>query len=168
MRRVRCGIAAAVVLAGLVGCGTDPGDPAARQADTAAAAQPADSAEEPVAQTPDPAPAPSYALCAEFPGGGGALPGDAESWWNNTPANPDGSVVRDPEQWPAPMREHPRVATVEVDTGTVISLYDRTTCRQDPAGYQPPPAGPGWEPGGYVALDADTGELLSSWQPYVG
>lgn len=98
--------------------------------------------------TLDPTPATTLALCAEFPDDGGALPGDVEAWWNATPANADGSVALDPEQWPAQMREHPRVATVEVDSGTVISLYDRTTCRQDPAGYEPPPAGPGWEPGG--------------------
>jgi hypothetical protein len=104
---------------------------------------------------------PTYALCAEFPATG-PLPGDGEGWWNGAPARSDGSVVRDPAEWPPQVREHPRVATVEVDTARVVSLYDRTTCRQDPTGYVPPAPGPDWPPGGVVVLDADTGEPLAA------
>ncbi|HYQ75658.1 hypothetical protein [Cellulomonas sp.] len=160
----RLALVAALTVGATAGCaaGDGVGTASVGGAGTAGTLAPASPSPAPVTPSPAaPSPEPTYALCAEFPATG-PLPGDGEGWWNGAPARPDGSVVRDPAEWPPQVREHPRVATVEVDTARVISLYDRTTCRQDRTGYVPPAPGPDWPPGGVVVLDADTGELLGA------
>jgi hypothetical protein len=78
--------------------------------------------------------APSYGLCAEFPPVPPTGRGDLEGWWSSTPANPDGSVIEDPADWPEPkMVAHPRTAVVDVESGEVLSTWDRTTCSGDPS-----------------------------------
>jgi hypothetical protein len=105
----------------------------------------------------------TYALCAEFPAVG-SLPGDLEGWWNGTPANADGSIIQNPEDWPdSRPREHPRVAVVAVATAEVYSTWDRTTCGDDPT-YTPIRTDQ-WPAVGEVdtvVLDMDTGEVLSA------
>lgn len=146
----RSGAAVVLVLATVTACGsTVAGDTAVPVGPTTG----------PVAEPTEP-----LALCAELPPAG-ALPGDLEGWWNGAPADADGTVLHDPADWPAEPRDHPRVATVDVDSGTVISLYDRTTCTSDSTGYVPPEPGPEWSAGSTVVLDADTGEVLSVGTP---
>lgn len=157
MRRTT-GVALVLLAAGtLGGCAT--ADAGARDA---AAGDPRAGSTALVEPSPGPAtPAPEAAtLCAELPSDG-ALAGDLEGWWNATPADADGDVLTDPADWASELREHPRVATVDVDSGTVLSLYDRVACTQDPAGYVPPAPTPAWAPGATVVLDADTGEVLA-------
>jgi hypothetical protein len=75
----------------------------------------------------------SYDLCAEFPQMEPSEHGDLEGWWSSTPANPDGSVIWDPADWPEPkMTQHPRTAVIDVERGEVLSTWDRTTCTDDP------------------------------------
>jgi hypothetical protein len=107
----------------------------------------------------DPVPSPAPRLCAELPPS--SAPG--EGWWNGAPADAEGAVLRDPADWPdARLRDHPRVALVEVDSGAVLSAWDRVACADAIPGYSPPVPTPGGEAGTVVVLDADTGELLET------
>jgi hypothetical protein len=114
---------------------------------------------------PGPTAAPTaYEICAEFPVPDGPLPGDVEAWWNATPAFADGSINQDPATWPSQMREHPRVAVVWTGTGEVVSTWDRVACREG-VPFEPTrtDAWPSELEADLVAVDMDTGEVLSSW-----
>lgn len=115
----------------------------------------------------EPGPDPRYELCAEFPATTTG-PRDLEGWWSSTPANPDGSVIHDPADWVEPrMREHPRVAVLDVATAAVISTWDRRTCAADPA-YVPTrtDAWPSPDDANRVVVDMDSGEVLGSVMAY--
>jgi hypothetical protein len=96
-------------------------------------------------------------MCAEFP----SSRSYGDGWFNATPAAPDGTVLLDPDDWPAMIREHPRVALVDADTGALLSTWDRVACTDSIPGYQVPERTAEWEPGTTVVLDADTGEVLT-------
>lgn len=100
-----------------------------------------------------PAPTP----CAEFPAVG-ELPGDVEGWWSSSPADAQGNILRDPAEWPAAPREHPRVALVDTDTGAVISTWDRIACGPDPTFV--PTRKPDWPAHSVAVVDMDTGETV--------
>lgn len=97
-------------------------------------------------------------LCAEFPVSVSPEGPDYEGWWSSTPAREDGSVLEDPSQWPAQIREHPRTPVVDLRDGTVISTWDRVTCSSIP-GYTIPDSLVGDT---VVVVDADTGEVVES------
>ncbi|GAA3817529.1 hypothetical protein CSO01_30250 [Cellulomonas soli] len=105
------------------------------------------------------APAPSPSLCAEFHVTDSA-PGDVEGWWSSSPADADGNVLTDPARWPEQLREHPRVALVDTDTGAVISSWDRATCGPDDT-YAPVPSAD-WPTGSIAVVDMDTGETIAT------
>ncbi|RYV49794.1 hypothetical protein EUA98_16850 [Pengzhenrongella frigida] len=68
-------------------------------------------------------------------------------------------MIDDPAQWPEPlMREHPRVALIETDSGEVISTWDRLVCGQDPSYL--PALQEAWAGKSIVIVDMDTNELL--------
>lgn len=113
-------------------------------------------------QPSDPQPSPT--LCAQFPGGS-TSPGDLEGFFNATPADEHGRVLTDPSRWDTRLREHPRVALVEVDTGRVVSTYDRVSCTVDDPAYVPPPADPAWPSGGTAVVDMDTGATIDVHVP---
>ena len=107
-------------------------------------------------------------MCAVFPAPASPLPGDIEGFWNATPADANGNVLTDPAQWPALLREHPRVALVDTATGSVISTWDRIACGPDPD-FVPAPLGSGpggptapasWPAGSVAVVDMDTGEMI--------
>jgi hypothetical protein len=108
----------------------------------------------------------SYDLCAEFPARPPTGQGDLEGWWSSTPANPDGSVIEDPALWPEPkMVQHPRTAVVDVESGEVLSTWDRTTCTDVP-GFVPTPDDR-WpavsdDARELVVVDVDTGEVVNT------
>lgn len=112
---------------------------------------PADSHAEPV----------EYELCAEFPGGTSSPADLLEGWWNSAPADPvTGDVIQDPALWrDERMREHPRVAIVNTDTGEFVT-WDRMLCGQDPS-YKPV-VGQDWPASSLVVIDMDSNEVLSS------
>ncbi|HEY0186692.1 MAG TPA: hypothetical protein VGC67_04320 [Cellulomonas sp.] len=142
------GLAVAAVL--LTGCtGTDQAAPATVEPATAAPTTHATS---------------TYALCAEFPAVAATGHGDLEGWWSSSPADADGSIIEDPDDWPDPrLREHPRVAVVDVASGAVISTWDRTTCGDDPDYVAVrTDEWPTAEEAGSVVLDMDTGEVLGT------
>lgn len=156
----------ALLVASLGGCaaGSEASAPASDSATGPSAAELI--AEQ--AERGDPTAAPTewvpseYALCAEFPPAGQTPAGDLEGWWNGAPANPDGSIIRDPDEWPvARMRDHPRVAVVGVDSAEVYSTWDRITCGPDPA-YVPTRTDEWPADVDSVVLDMDTGEVLAT------
>lgn len=102
-----------------------------------------------------------YELCAEFPHGTSSPADRLEGWWNSTPVDPaTGEVVTDPAMWQdVRMREHPRVAIVNSDSGEFVT-WDRTLCGQDPS-YEPV-IEQKWPTHSLVVVDMDTGEVLSS------
>ncbi|WP_282947766.1 hypothetical protein [Cellulomonas endometrii] len=131
----------------------------------------------PVAASPDQteevaptegAEASSYDLCAEFPM---HMPtsghGDLEGWWSSTPVDlEDGSVIEDPADWPEPkMAQHPRTAVIDVESGEVLSTWDRTTCTDDPD-FVPVP-NEQWpavtdDKREFVVVDMDTNEVVNT------
>jgi hypothetical protein len=119
---------------------------------------------EEVAPTDD-AEASSFDLCAEFPATPPTGRGDLEGWWSSTPANPDGSVIEDPADWPEPkMARHPRTAVIDVESGEVLSTWDRTTCTDDPD-FVPVP-NEQWpavtdDKREFVVVDMDTNEVVN-------
>lgn len=133
-----------------------------------AACSPADPAPEPAAAAATSAPSledgesEDGALCAEFPSRETPFAADRlEGWWNATPADPQtGETVVDPAEWTdARMREHPRVAVVDTQSGYWVT-WDRTICgATDEYG---PTTEPDWPPLSYVVVDIDSGELLES------
>ena len=108
----------------------------------------------------------SYDLCAEFPPVASSGHDDLEGWWSATPANPDGSIIEDPAAWPdRRMVRHPRTAVVDVESGEVLSTWDRTTCTDDPA-FVPVPDDQ-WpavtdDARELVVVDMDTNEVVST------
>ena len=112
---------------------------------------PADSHEEPT----------EYELCAEFPSGTSSAADLLEGWWNSAPADPvTGDVIQDPALWrDERMREHPRVAIVNSDTGEFVT-WDRVLCGQDPS-YEPV-IEQDWPASSLVVIDMDSNEVLSS------
>ena len=96
--------------------------------------------------------------CAEFPG---SMPQDDNvfGWWTDTPAHADGSIIRDPSEWPAEMREHLRVAVVDGDTGATTSTWDRTTCGTID-GYTSPVPTNGASADHWMIIDATSGTLI--------
>lgn len=101
-------------------------------------------------------------LCAEFPPREAMFPaGRLEGWWNATPADPrTGAALADPAEWEdARMREHPRVAVVDTQSGS-WSTWDRTNCGE--ALEYAAVVGPDWPSLSYAIVDIDSGELLDS------
>jgi len=101
-------------------------------------------------------------LCAELPSPETPFAADQlEGWWNATPADPrSGEVLADPTEWPdARMREHPRVAVVDTQSGYWVT-WDRTICGA--TDEYAPTVEPDWPPLSYVVVDIDSGELLES------
>ena len=156
----------AVLVAALAGCAT-ASDASAPASDSATGPSAAELIAE-QAERGGPTAAPTewvsseYALCAEFPPAGQTPAGDLEGWWNGAPANPDGSIIRDPDEWPdARMRDHPRLAVVGVDSAEVYSTWDRITCGPDPT-YVPTRTDEWPADVDSVVLDMDTGEVLAT------
>lgn len=158
--------ATGVVVAGafLSGCASASDDESDPAPPTAASERDTDpSAEATPSEDPE---ASSFALCAEFPPVEPSGHGDLEGWWSSTPANPDGSVIEDPADWPEPkMVEHPRTAVIDVESGEVLSTWDRTTCTDDP-GYVPVP-NEQWpavtdDRREFVVVDMDSGEVVNT------
>lgn len=108
----------------------------------------------------------SFDLCAEFPQMKATGKGDLEGWWSSTPANPDGSVIENPADWPEPkMAQHPRTAVIDVESGEVLSTWDRTTCTDDPD-FVPVP-NELWpavtdDMREFVVVDMDTNEVVNT------
>jgi hypothetical protein len=108
----------------------------------------------------------SFDLCAEFPQMETSGHGDLEGWWSSTPANADGSVIEDPADWPEPkMVEHPRTAVIDVESGEVLSTWDRTTCTDAPA-FVPAP-NEQWpavtdDKREFVVVDMDSNEVVNT------
>lgn len=138
------------LLSGCASAGDDEPDPAPPAA---------------AAPTADPGTS-SFDLCAEFPPVPPTGKGDLEGWWSSTPANPDGSVIEDPADWPEPkMVAHPRTAVVDVESGEVLSTWDRTTCTDAP-GFAPVPDEQ-WpavtdDARELVVVDMDSNEVVST------
>lgn len=84
-----------------------------------------------------------------------------EGWWNATPADPlTGDALADPADWgDARMREHPRVAVVDTQSGYWVT-WDRTICGETDA--YAPTIEADWPPLSYVVVDIDSGEMLES------
>ena len=95
--------------------------------------------------------------CAEFPATP-STPGDADGWWNASPADADANVLWDAGLWPSEPREHPRVALVDTDTGAVISTWDRIACGPDPTFV--PTRKPDWPAHSVAVVDMDSGETI--------
>lgn len=150
------------VLVGVVllatGCAPS-GEDVALPADDATADQ---STATPDRDATSPAEVAEQRLCAEFPPVG-PLPGDVEGWWSSSPADAEANILTDPADWPDEPREHPRVALVAVDTGEVISTWDRVVCGPDP--HFVPEVRPDWPAGRVVAVDMDSGEMLQDVGP---
>lgn len=101
-------------------------------------------------------------LCAEFPARETSSPVDrVEGWWNATPADPrTGEALADPVDWEdARMREHPRVAVVDSQSGS-WATWDRTSCGEALEYFAVVEAD--WPALSYVVVDVDSGELLGS------
>jgi hypothetical protein len=96
--------------------------------------------------------------CAEFPAGISPEGPDFEGWWSSAPADADGTVLTDPADWPAQMREHPRTALVDAATGRVVSTWDRLACGPI-HDFTTPSQLTGSQ---IVVLDADTGDILET------
>ena len=128
--------------------------PSSSSADRARASAPATSERD--AATSEPV----EDLCAEFPP---RMPQEdnLEGWWNGTPADEDGHVQHDPAQWPDVLREHPAVAVLDGDTGSVASTWDRRTCGPL-ADFVSPVAPDSSTAGTWVVVDALTGEVLGT------
>ncbi len=103
--------------------------------------------------------------CAEFPAADSPMqygPGDIyEGWWNSSPADENANILRDPAQWPARVREHPRVALVSTDTAQILSTWDRVACGPAPD-YVPTPQAD-WPAGSVAVVDMDTGETVGTF-----
>ena len=148
---------AVVAVVGIAGCAQ--GAPAAAPGAASSAAPSAASSAASSAPSSSPEPT-DYPLCAEFPVQYG--PQDphvgAEGWWNGSPADASGRILRDPADWPREPREHPRVALVATDDGTVLETWDRTTCGEDLSYVYVP--GDALPAGSIAVVDMDTGEVV--------
>ncbi len=154
MSRVRRQVTGLLVLVGVAvvgGCGSAPDDGAVHATTTATltAAGADDGAEAVPVRQP----------CAEFPAVRGSGP-DIEGWWSSSPAWQDGSIQRDPADWPAVVRDHLRTVLVVTDTREVLSSWDRVVC--GPVEGFTVPDGADWPAGSVVVLDADTGEVVDT------
>ncbi|QDB79860.1 hypothetical protein FE251_11100 [Georgenia wutianyii] len=132
---------AAIVALALVGCAPDEPPPTT----VASAVVPTEPAR--------------YALCAELPAQPQPMPVERfDGWWNADPTS--GQAALDPAEWPDPrMREHPRVAVVDTQSGG-WTTWDRTICGQ--SDEFSPVIEKGWPDLSYVVVDLDTGEVLES------
>ena len=81
-----------------------------------------------------------------------------ESWWNGSPADADGNVAQDLDEWHEPTRSHPRVALVDTDTGEVLETWDRAACAVGTP-YEFVPGEP-LAAGSIAAVDMDTDEVV--------
>lgn len=120
------------------------------------------------APAPFPTPAPTTNEWTEEPVGtpgreidpellGSSIVGGYEGWWNGTPAGDTGGVLPF-DQWPQENRDHPRTATYNTRTGTLVETFDLIA--QDPIENYVPVPDPTWPANSIVILDADTNELL--------
>lgn len=155
MSRVRRQVTGLLVLVGVAvvgGCGSAPDDGAVH-ATTTATLTAAGAGDDATAAVPVRQP------CAEFPAVRGSGP-DIEGWWSSSPAWQDGSIQRDPADWPAVVRDHLRTVLVVTDTREVLSSWDRVVC--GPVEGFTVPDGADWPAGSVVVLDADTGEVVDT------
>ncbi|PYG00213.1 hypothetical protein SAMN05216184_104153 [Georgenia satyanarayanai] len=154
MRRVLSSVAvlSVVVLAACSQTGPSPAAESLREPATAVD-EAAPSAGSELAET---------TLCAELPSRETPFAADRlEGWWNATPADAlTGGALADPADWgDARMREHPRVAVVDTQSGYWVT-WDRTICGA--TDEYAPTIEPDWPPLSYVVVDIDSGELLES------
>ena len=83
--------------------------------------------------------------------------GGYEGWWNGTPASETGGILPF-DEWPQENRDHPRTATYNTRTGTLVETYDLIA--QEPIANYVPVPDPTWPANSIVILDADTDEVL--------
>lgn len=101
-------------------------------------------------------PTPAATLCATLPSGSD---GTYEGWFNSTPADAEGRIITDPQEWPDEIREHPSVVLVNTWTNQVVASYDRVDCGPV-EGWQLPLDTSTWPSESVVVVDASTNEVV--------
>lgn len=87
-----------------------------------------------------------------------------EGFWNATPADDDAEVLEDPAQWvDERMREHPRVAMVDSDSGVTLETWDRVACENLVYPDFSTPFVDDWPTDAEIAVDMDTHEFLGAF-----